>query len=46
MECVYCSVNGKKIVYMDDKGFDKSNAHVYECPECGREEVSGFGQIR
>jgi uncharacterized Zn finger protein len=46
MECSNCSVDGKKLVHMETK-FDKDNrAKLAICPECGKEEIVGFGHIR
>ena len=46
MECTKCSESGKKLVYMTNEKYDyKTGKNTVECPECGREEITGFGRI-
>lgn len=45
MECNTCSKDGD-LVYMEKLPYNKkTGANEYECPRCGRNEVSGFGII-
>lgn len=43
MECYECSVEGEEIVHMNLKKDDDQRTVLAFCPNCGCEEVIGFG---
>jgi len=45
MDCYVCSESGKKLVEMNVEWDSEIGASVAICPECGRDEVIGFGSL-
>jgi hypothetical protein len=45
MDCYKCSVSGKMLVKMETYYDEKLGAAIAKCPQCGREEIIGFGKL-